>query len=1151
LYISIAFQLLFFSFKPFCLLVKPTICANTMDKESDPDKSLQLEVERLQSEKDELTHKLAQLQHEPSQADGSKEFKYLFENFFNLSLELLAIADVNGKFIRVNKSWENTLGFLTRNIESKTIFDLVHPDDLAETRACFNRILQNTNSKNLVNRLVLSAGGYRHVEWKVMPIGKLLYIAVNDITERVEYSEAIAQSEERFSLVVDASELGIWDWDVVNDRVYYSPRWKMQLGFEDNELANEFKTWQSLLHPDDYDRMHQEVNAFINNPSKYFVSEFRMRHKDGHYVWIHNKATGVLNSNGKMVRFLGAHTDITFSKEAEEYIQMASQTYKGIVNSISEAVYVLDANYKIIEANNAAEKLSGYKLSELTGKTLSHIADTNQIGIDEIDQHLRNAESGKTHQFMLWGKHASGSIYPQEVSVSPSQFFNQPVTIAVARNVEDRMKAEQLLLQKSRQIEAQNEEYKTLNEQLRVAKISIEQSERKYKTLIENSFDGVFLLDRLRFTFVNKRFEEITGYSYKELVLDNLDVNLLLDKRSQAIVKEISEARKAGQALPVRYDVLVIAKDGSEKSVELSTSLVEFSGQQFTMGIMRDVTLRRSMEREINFRSRLQKLLINLSARFINIASSKVDKEINNALAEIGSFSGVDRAYVFSYDFVKGTMSNTYEWCAPTISPVIDTMQEIPLSLIPDWGTEHKVGRAIHIPQVDELPADDSVRQILQEQSVKSLLTIPLMYHAECIGFVGFDAVEEYKNWSDTEKALLRLFAELLVNLQVKARYEESLRMATEKAQESDRLKSAFLSNMSHEIRTPMNAICGFSNLLNDKSINEEQRQSFIEIININSQQLLGIINDIIDISKIESGQITVAKVKFSLNELIRELELVFSQTAKLKRLEFKTHMGLSDKDSMVESDDMKIRQVLNNLLFNALKFTEEGSIEFGYNLKDNYLEFFVADSGIGIPADKFNVIFERFQQVENVTTQSRKGTGLGLPISRAFAELLGGKIWLTSEVEKGSTFYFTIPYHPAENGHSHKELAKDGTFELSSYVILIAEDDEPNYLYLKELIKGTGAKILRAKNGREAVDICLNHKVDVVLMDIKMPVMDGVQATQELRAQGVNIPIIAQTAYALSEDRARLSSVGCNYYITKPIDQVELFGALHQMLNI
>ncbi|HPF94335.1 MAG TPA: PAS domain S-box protein, partial [Tenuifilaceae bacterium] len=411
---------------------------------------------------------------------------------------------------------------------------------------------------------------------------------------------------------------------------------------------------------------------------------------------------------------------------------------------------------------------------------------------------------------MLWGKHASGSVYPQEVSVSPSQFFNQPVTIAVARNVEDRMKAEQLLLQKSRQIEAQNEGYKTLNEQLRVAKISIEQSERKYKTLIENSFDGVFLLDRLKFTFVNKRFEEITGYSYKELVLENFDVNLLLDKRSQTIVKEISEARKAGQALPVRYDVLVVAKDGTEKSVEFSTSLVEFLGQQFTMGIMRDVTLRRSMEREINFRSRLQELLINLSARFINIASSKVDKEINNALAEIGSFSGVDRAYVFSYDFVKGTMSNTYEWCAPDIYPVIDTLQNIPLSLIPHWEREHKAGRAIHIPWVDELPENDHVRKILEEQSVKSLLTIPLMYHAECIGFVGFDAVSDYKNWSDTEKALLRLFAELLVNLQVKARYEESLRMATEKALGSDRLKSAFLSNMSHEIRTPMNAICGF-----------------------------------------------------------------------------------------------------------------------------------------------------------------------------------------------------------------------------------------------------------------------------------------------------------------------------------------------------
>jgi len=385
----------------------------------------------------------------------------------------------------------------------------------------------------------------------------------------------------------------------------------------------------------------------------------------------------------------------------------------------------------------------------------------------------------------------------------------------------------------------------------------------------------------------------------------------------------------------------------------------------------------------------------------------------------------------------------------------------------------------------------------------------------------------------------------------LKSRYEESLRKAIEKAQESDRLKSAFLSNMSHEIRTPMNAICGFSNLLNDSSINEEQKQSFVEIININSQQLLGIINDIIDISKIESGQITVARYKFSLNNLIRELELLFSQTAKLQGIELRVHLGLSDEEDIIESDEVKIRQIVNNLVFNALKFTQKGTIEFGYNLKENYLKFFVADTGIGIPSDKFKPIFERFQQVENGVSQSRNGTELGLPISRAFAELLGGEIWLTSELGEGTTFYFTIPYLPMgeSKGISHKLPEK--LCELKNIVVLIAEDDEPNYLYLKELLKTTGAIVLRAKNGREAVDVCLNQKVDIVLMDIKMPVMDGLEATQELRGKGVEIPIIVQTAYALSEDRAKITSVGCNYHISKPINQAELFSALEQMLTI
>ncbi|MDD2277768.1 MAG: response regulator [Bacteroidales bacterium] len=238
-------------------------------------------------------------------------------------------------------------------------------------------------------------------------------------------------------------------------------------------------------------------------------------------------------------------------------------------------------------------------------------------------------------------------------------------------------------------------------------------------------------------------------------------------------------------------------------------------------------------------------------------------------------------------------------------------------------------------------------------------------------------------------------------------------------------------------------------------------------------------------------------------------------------------------------------------MVFNALKFTQKGTIEFGYNLKDNFLKFFVADTGIGIPSDKFETIFERFQLVENGVSQSRNGTGLGLPISRAFAELLGGKIWLTSELGEGTTFYFTIPYLPMgeSKGISHKLPEK--LCELKNIVVLIAEDDEPNYLYLKELLKTTGAIVLRAKNGREAVDVCLNQKVDIVLMDIKMPVMDGLEATQELRGKGVEIPIIVQTAYALSEDRAKITSVGCNYHISKPINQAELFSALEQMLTI
>ena len=370
-----------------------------------------------------------------------------------------------------------------------------------------------------------------------------------------------------------------------------------------------------------------------------------------------------------------------------------------------------------------------------------------------------------------------------------------------------------------------------------------------------------------------------------------------------------------------------------------------------------------------------------------------------------------------------------------------------------------------------------------------------------------------------------------------------------EKAEESDRLKSSFLANMSHEIRTPMNAITGFSELLRIPGLEHDTVNQYVEIINANSQQLLSIIDDIIDISRIEAGQVSVSNNKININKLLNEVSCIFKPLANNKGLDFIVECGLDDEKAMTITDETRLRQVLNNLLSNSIKFTTEGSIKLGYIFSNNNFEFYVKDTGIGIAREHFEIIFERFRQVESGMSRKYGGTGLGLTIARMLAELLDGRIWLTSELGKGTTFYFSLPTLAVEDQFEAK-IKEPPAIEYSwpEKTILVAEDEEFNYFFIHEILNNTKVKLIRARNGIEAVESCKkNPEIDIVLMDIKMPDMDGYDATRIIKSFRPKLPIIAQTAYALSEDRAKALEAGCDNYISKPIKKDRLLNIINE----
>jgi PAS domain S-box-containing protein len=407
----------------------------------------------------------------------------------------------------------------------------------------------------------------------------------------------------------------------------------------------------------------------------------------------------------------------------------------------------------------------------------------------------------------------------------------------------------------------------------------------------------------------------------------------------------------------------------------------------------------------------------------------------------------------------------------------------------------------------------------------------------------------------NSEKCMLTLTD---ITKQKQTEYE--LTKAREKAEESERLKSAFLANMSHEIRTPMNGILGFTELLKDHQLQGEEQQKYIGIIEKSGTRLLNIINNIISLSKIESHQIDVLFTDTNVNEQIEFIYQFFEPEAEQKNLQLKFQNALPVNDAYISTDMEKLYAVLTNLVKNAIKFTQTGYIEFGYTVKDNFLEFFVKDSGPGIPDAQKEIIFERFRQGSEALTRNYEGAGLGLAISKAYVEMLGGKIWVTNNpdvvsvngnrLNTGSIFYFTLPAHSLNepeklitDSKTDNKIKEPG----KKLKILIVDDDITSELLLKKIFKKGSREILHVSNGIDAIKTFKeNPDIDLILMDIKMPKMNGYDATRKIREFNTDVIIIAQTAHALPGARENAILAGCNNYISKPIDRI----ALRKMVN-
>ena len=699
-------------------------------------------------------------------------------------------------------------------------------------------------------------------------------------------------------------------------------------------------------------------------------------------------------------------------------------------------------------------------------------------------------------------------------------------------------------------------------------------SREQYMLAVNGSNDGIWDWNlRDNTLYLSPRWKNMIGYDDHELP----NLYATFEDRLHPEDKPLYEAyldRYLKAEIPVfRIEFRLRHRNGSYIWIlGKGEALRDKDGVPYRMaGSHSDISAGKRVNEEIRHRSAFQMLLIELAISFVNKPLDDLDNSINRVLALVGEFSGVDRVYLFHYDYEHETMSNTHEWCASGIAADIQNLQDVPYKELLEWVSIHRRGEVVYIPDVKELKEDSIFRAGLEVKGIKSLITIPLNYAEECLGFVGFSSVRELKTWGDEEIALLRILAELITNAEIRHRNETALVNARFVAETANRAKSEFLANMSHEIRTPMNGVIGMTGLLLDTSLNAEQRE-YAQAVLSSAESLLNLINDILDFSKIEAGKLDLELLDFDLRKILDDFAAIMALRAAEKKLTLTCTLS-PDVNHLLRGDPGRLCQVLNNLAGNAIKFTHQGEVSVNVGVvscsdDETLLRFSVKDTGIGIPRQKINILFSSFTQVDASTTRRFGGTGLGLAICRQLVQLMGGEIGVNSLENKGSEFWFIIPFKKQKNQVDGERDAKKGSdvtvFQPLTKVqdgalrgeirLLLAEDSSVNQKVVMGILRKLGYHMDVVNNGVEVLKALETQPYDLVIMDVQMPEIDGLEATRIIRnvhsaVLNHQVPVIALTAHAMQGDRELCMQAGMNDYVSKPIVPSVLVETLKKWL--
>jgi PAS domain S-box-containing protein len=913
-----------------------------------------------------------------------------------------------------------------------------------------------------------------------------------DITEQRQSVERIKESEEKYRNLVDRANDGICI--IQNNVLKYANNCLGEIwGGAPEDLVNTVFT--DYVFSEELDKVTSFFQRRINDQDAPSIFETILLNKKGNLINVELSA-GLITYMGDLADLVFIR-DVTDRKKAEAQISKLSAA----VEQSPSVITITDLDGNIEYVNKKFSEITGYSSDDCKGKNVNMLTTGLQSG-EYYKELWKTIKAGKIWKGEFHNKKKNNEFIWESASIFPIFDENGDTInyIKVAEDITER----------------------------KVAEAALKESEEKYHKLIGTTSEGFWLINSKGETLeVNQSLCNMLAYS-KEEILGKTPYDFVDDENLKIFKDQIAQAAKQQHR---NYEILLRGKNNVFTPTLFNATSINDNRGQFagSFAFVTDISERKRAEQ-------IQKVLFNISNAVIT--SGNLNKLISQIQIELGTIIDTTNFYVAMYNKENDSFS------FPFYSDQNDVYETVPAAkTLTKYVVETEKSLLANTALINQFVEEGKI-EILGSSS-KIWLGVPLKTEGKVTGAFVVQSYDDEDAYDESDMEMLEFVSDQISISINRKKAVEDLIGALEKATESDRLKTAFLQNVSHEIRTPMNGILGFAALLNDPSLSGEEQHSYIEIITSSGKRMLNTLNDLMDISMLETDQVKLNIANINVNNELDILFDFFKLEVQNKGLEFSYFKALPSSEVEIKTDKQKFYAVLSNLIKNAIKYCHEGSIEFGYHPKGQNIEFFVKDTGLGIPIHRQNAIFDRFVQADIEDVKVYEGSGLGLSISKAYVELLGGKIWVESVEGVGSQFYFTLPLQNSadlENNLPDKPAYIELNNQPNNLKILIAEDEEFAMDYLRIVLGRFHSKLLFATNGLEVVQLCKdNPDIDLILMDIKMPLMSGYEATRKIREFNKSVVIIAQTAYAIEGDKNKVLNVGCDDYISKPINSEKL----------